>query len=253
MSDDLAGRGPSYRIPRHSGMDPATRRLAVIAAGLGGALFVVIGAWSMLGGHGGGPVPVIAPPDGPVRVKPENPGGMKLNDNMAMFAGSASDAQGDKLAPAPEAPAPQALQPPSAPKPPPQPAPQAAPAAAPAPAPVIAPPSPTSRAAAAGEHAPARPAAEPVPRAERPADAAAGAVQVQLASLPSREQAEAEWRLLAHKIHALEGRAPLIAEANVNGQTWWRVRTGGFADEAAAKAFCEQLRAAGAACSVARF
>ena len=39
MSDDLSIPSPTYRVPRHSrGMDPATRRLALIAGGLGGCI-----------------------------------------------------------------------------------------------------------------------------------------------------------------------------------------------------------------------
>jgi hypothetical protein len=39
-------------------MDPATRRLALIAGGLGGALLVIVGGWSVVG-HRSGTVPVV--------------------------------------------------------------------------------------------------------------------------------------------------------------------------------------------------
>jgi cell division septation protein DedD len=35
-----------------------------------------------------------------------------------------------------------------------------------------------------------------------------------------------------------------------NGHAIWLVRTGGFADEAQAKAFCQQVRTAGGSCFV---
>ena len=48
MSDDLSIPSPTYRVPRHRrGMDPLTKRLAVIACGLGATVFVVVGGWSM--------------------------------------------------------------------------------------------------------------------------------------------------------------------------------------------------------------
>ena len=44
MSDELSIPTPTYRVPRHHrGMDPATRRLVVIAGGLGATLLLVVG------------------------------------------------------------------------------------------------------------------------------------------------------------------------------------------------------------------
>ena len=78
MSDDLSIPSPTYRIPRHhQGMDPATRRLAVIAGGLGGVLLVVVGGWTVIG-HRNAAVPVVQADSRPIRVKPENPGGMQV-------------------------------------------------------------------------------------------------------------------------------------------------------------------------------
>ena len=78
MSDDLSIPSPTYRIPRHrQGMDPATRRLAMIAGGLGGVLLVVVGGWTLIG-HRSTAVPVVQADSRPIRVKPENPGGMQV-------------------------------------------------------------------------------------------------------------------------------------------------------------------------------
>ncbi len=261
MSDQLAEREPAYRVPRAGRMDPATKRLAVIAAGLGGALFVVVGAWSTLGGEHSGPVPVIAPPAGPLRVRPDNPGGLKVA-NDTILSGRLSDAGGDKLAPGPEAPDPQGLTEPPAPAEP------AAPMLRTETAPVAG----TPAQSAPGQNAMGAPAHPPVARAEPPVAAAhaapvpapppvkaaavsAGAAhgaQVQLAAVPTRQEAEAAWRTLAHR-DALGGHAPSFSQVQVNGKTWWRIRTGGFADEAQARGFCEKLRADGGTCSVARF
>ncbi|HEX5325600.1 MAG TPA: hypothetical protein VFW75_02930, partial [Acetobacteraceae bacterium] len=112
MSDEVNFRTPTYRVRRGRGLDPATRRLALIAAGLGSALLAVVGAWSITGHHHGA-VPVIAPPSGPMRVKPENPGGMQLTASQELFAAThADDTDQGKLAPPPEIPDPQALRPP---------------------------------------------------------------------------------------------------------------------------------------------
>lgn len=250
MPDDMAAHGASYRVPHQGGMDPATRRLAVIAGVLGAALFAVIGAWSMFGAPSG-TVPVIAPPPGPVRVKPANPGGLKITNPLAAFTADTSNPADAKLAPAPQTPDPSALLP----KPPTAPAavtpvraaaaPTAAPAGAPTAAPIATPASAS------------RPATRSSSAASQPGHAQAavpGGVQVQLAALETRARAEAEWHLLARKAGSLlDGRAPFYSKAVVNGRTWWRIRLGGFTDAAAARAFCGRMHATGAACSVARF
>lgn len=240
MSDEVAGRS-TYRVPR-AGMDPATKRLSLVAAGLGGMLLVVLGAWSTLGGRPG-PVPTIAAPSGPLRVKPENPGGLRVANDL-ILSGRLGDAAGDKLAPAPETPDPQGLKAPPAP-----PAPVVA-----QPAPKIAVPAPSAAPLAPMARTEAKPAAVVHPPA-RPSAALARGAQVQLAALPNRPAAEAAWHALARReAPLLAGRAPSFSEAEVNGRTWWRLRTGGFADEAQARAFCDKLRATGgSACSVARF
>ena len=78
MSDDLSIPNPTYRVPRHhQGMDPGTRKLAMIAGGLGATLLVVVGGWSVIG-HRSTTVPVVQADNRPIRVKPDNPGGMQV-------------------------------------------------------------------------------------------------------------------------------------------------------------------------------
>ncbi len=263
MSDDVPLRTPAYRVQRPRGMDPATKRLALIAAGLGGALLVLIGAWSMTGGHSGG-IPVVAPPPGPLRVKPTNPGGMKVaGADQAIFRRSAGggETSSDVPMPPPETPDLAALRAPPAP-------PAAAPAAV-SPAPVAPPVPAVTQAVTAALPLPPRPplairreqaaarAAAPSSRADRPAPAgtaAATGVQVQLAALPTRAKAEAEWARLQHHMPALLGRRKLVlSQVRLRGETWWRVRTGGFSDPAAARALCARVRLAGASCDVTPF
>ncbi|MDE2006702.1 MAG: SPOR domain-containing protein, partial [Rhodospirillales bacterium] len=84
--------------------------------------------------------------------------------------------------------------------------------------------------------------------------APAGRAQVQLAALPTRASAEAEWATLRRKFPALlGGRHLILARAEVGGHEWWRVRTAGFADAAAAKQFCARIRAGRQACDVTPF
>jgi len=234
VSDDLSIPNPTYRIPRHHrGMDPGTRRLALIAGGLGATLLAVVGGWSVIG-HRSTTVPVVQADNRPVRVKPENPGGMQVagaNEDILSGAGQAGDG---KLAPPPEAPDPQALRnpPPAAPTAPPTAAATAAPVAA----------------------APAKPAV--VAKAAAPAEKrpVANGAQIQLAAVHSEEAAKSEWQRLSKRLPDLLGqRRPAFSKTEHDGRTLWRVRAGGFADVPQASSFCEKLRAKGVGCSVADF
>jgi hypothetical protein len=98
--------------------------------------------------------------------------------------------------------------------------------------------------AAAAQAIPAQPAAAP---------AAAGHAEVQLGALPTEAAAHAEWLRLSHLMPGLLGRhTPLVSRAEVNGHTWWRLRTAGFPTATEAKDFCAQVRAKGGACAVER-
>jgi hypothetical protein len=228
-------------------MDPATRRLALIASGLGGTLLAVIGGWTVYS-HRASTVPVIQADNGPVRVKPDNPGGMQIaganEDILSGISGSGSS----KLAPPPESPAPQALSTPP-------------PAATPTPPAVVQPPAPVAVAAPAAV-APSQAVDKPVVSPERriavvaPERANPGAKNtlVQLAAVRSEAAAKSEWQRLERQMPTLLGQhRPAFSKIDRNGQTLWRVRTGGFNDVADANAFCERVRAKGAGCSVADF
>ena len=252
MREDLdipmPSMGPaSYRVPRRPGMDPNTRRLAMIAGGIGGALLLLIGGWE-IAGHRHHGVPTIEADQGPVKVKPENPGGMKVAGQNDDILSGASDDGKAQMAPPPETPDPKALkaaeQKPAAPRalgtPP---SPPSAVASAP-PAAIAEAPAPQSK------PAPARPAAT---AKATPAPAGRGAA-VQLAALASEEQARAEWERLEHKMPSLlGGRKPEVSRIEHDGKTFWRLRTGGFASAADATSFCEKIKAKGAGCAVAVF
>lgn len=255
MSDDMSlPRGPSYRVHRQRGPDAGTQRLMMIAGGLTGALVLIVLMWSSVGHRGGGGVPVVAADQRPVRVKPADPGGMKI-PGLAVDGSAADGTGGDKLAPPPEAPNPAALaKQETAPVPatPPAVAPMIAPAPA---APVV--PAPPVQAESARAAAPPVATVAPPPerRLSKPDPAVpAGHQMVQLAALTSEAAARQEWDRLARKLPAMfNGRHPVISKIDHGGHTLWRLRTSGFATESEAKQFCAELKAKGAGCAVAAF
>ncbi|WP_428490551.1 SPOR domain-containing protein [Rhodopila sp.] len=281
MSDDLSIPNPGYRgtQARRYGtgqgrvrrrLDPDTRRLALFAGGVGAVLVVLIGGSALIG-HRGTEVPVITADTRPIRVKPDNPGGMKIDgaENDVFTAGS--DIAGSKLAPPPENPDAKALRTASAPpvaiKPTtPTPAPLAVTPPLPAPpAPVaITPPLPTAIAPPpSGKPAQvtsvlARPAPlaapKPVLAAETHPPGSGHQIEVQLAALTSEDAARNEWQLLSKRLpDLLNGRQPDYSRTERDGHTFWRIRTSGFADMAQARTFCDHIRAKGGGCSVADF
>jgi SPOR domain len=242
VSEEFSIPGPTFRVPRHRrGMDPATRRLAVIASLLGGTLLVVVGGWSLIG-HRNVSVPVLQADTKPVRVKPENPGGLQVaGANEDILSGGNQAADG-KLGPPPETPVPQAL---ASSPPPALPLTPIAPTSAPAPAPAIA------TTAASPKPAAAKPTAAPEKRQPTPAVAN---TLVQLAAVRSETAAKSEWERLSKRLpDLLSQHRPAFSKTEHDGHTLWRVRTGGFADTTQATAFCERVRAKGASCSVADF
>jgi hypothetical protein len=263
MSDDISIPSPTYRVPRHSGgMDPATRKLALIAAGIGGTLLVVVGGWSMLGHHSQG-VPVVQADSGPLRVKPANPGGLQVAGATNDIFSGGNDTDVEKLAPAAETPDPQGLRAPPPPAPaatarvaaPDAAAPALAANAPPMPAPVPA-PLPRTTAPDLAAQKPVAAAAPPAKPAATPAEH--GAVgkrpSVQVAALSSEQAARAEWEHMVKRWPDLfGGRQPAFSKIEHGGQVFWRVRTGGFDGVNQATVFCERLRAKGGGCSVADF
>ena len=259
----------SYRVPRpREGVDPNTKRLAIIAAGIVGVFVVFVGAYSFMGSKRGG-VPVVEADARPLRSKPDNAGGMQVaGKDEAILSGKAEGAAA--LSPPTEAPAPQALKAPAV----------AAPAQIVAPAAVV----PTSAAPMAILTTPEKPAATvpavtPAPRvapvvalpAVKPAlPAAAPAVAartapvvaappakgalIQLAAVGSEQAAQSEWQRLEKRMpELLGGRKPVISKLERDGKTFWRLRTAGFADANAAKSFCDQVKAKAGNCTVAAF
>ncbi len=266
--------GGGYRS-RRSGTEPGLNIVKVAAAGLGGLLLLGVVSYSLMGRHSSG-VPVIEADSRPVRVKPDNPGGMQIAgaDELSLSDDRTSH---DTMAPAAEVPAPQALRaqmqqtaPAAAPASPVKasPSPQASalqptgPAPGPAPAvapyaatagaspPADTPPPPATKSLSASE--PGRTVARQDARpATKPSD---GTTMVQLGALSSEEAARSEWHRLEHLQPALlDGREPLVTKVERDGRTYWRLRTGGFTDIADATEFCTKMKAKGGACAIASF
>nr|WP_237182433.1 SPOR domain-containing protein [Roseomonas marmotae] len=207
------------------------------------------------------PIPVIEPDSRPVKIRPDDPGGLRVpNQDEIIFerrSASGSYEPSGRLAPAAEAPNLDALRAATAPPPAPprlvepQPEPGLAALAPPAPEPVE-PAVPAPQAAVPVPAAPVGPAPVPAtPAAPATPRAAGGAVVVQLGALDSEAGARAEWERLARRApELLNGRSPQIIRFDrPDRPTMWRLRTGGFSAEAA-RGFCQELRAKGGACAV---
>jgi hypothetical protein len=249
VSDRLTAPAESWRPQRQRGaVDPQIKRMGLIAGGVAAMLALGFGAYSLIGMRPHG-VPLIEADSRPIRVRPPNPGGMQVAGAEEQIMGAASNGQADAMAPLPETPEPQTLQAqirashqPDPPVPV-QPALSASSAAAPA-APVSPPPE---------VHAAPVPAMAAPPRVHAPPPAV-GKTEVQLAAMVTEQAAMAEWDRLAKRMPALlSAHHPVIMKASRDGRTFFRLRTGGFADSAQATAFCTAVRTRGAECSVASF
>lgn len=76
-------------------------------------------------------------------------------------------------------------------------------------------------------------------------------VTVQLSATKTEAQALVAWEKLAKKMPELFGQHhALFQKTNEPGTAPWRLRTGGFADPAQAKAFCDKVKAKGGQCAV---
>lgn len=251
------GAEPEYRPMRDAGTDHTMRNMALAAVGLAA---LVMGGVYVLSGHHHAGIPVIEADTRPLRIKPTDPGGMQIanaDDQLPTGTGET-----DQLAPPPEAPAPQALREAAAAastSPPP-----VAPAAAPLtgsmpPASLSAapPPLPDSRqvaSAAEPKLAPPPPISRAVTRSALHLGHDTGHTEVQLAALDSESAANSAWESIGRRSPGLlEGHAPRVAKVQLAGKTYWRLRTGGFADTAEATQFCAKLRAKGEGCAIASF
>lgn len=278
---------PPYAHPqlREQRMDDATRRIILIAAGLGiGVILLAIG-WNGL--HAGlGPPPVVKPLATPMRTIPANRGGLQVPGANEPILSGAPPAP-PHLAPPPPPPdlapletaQPKDIQAPTragaAPVPLALPLPPARAPNAPATAPqatlstkiissnqlsavstpnaskplVAAPTGPSPTPSASTPPASTPPASTRIaagPKAPMPVPD--GPASVQLAALPSHAGAMQAWQTLVARIPTiLGGLTPYIVSGQVHGQTYYRVRLN-FSSPAEAAKFCAKLHARGIPC-----
>ena len=191
-------------------------------------------------------VPLLRADDRPTKVKPEQPGGMKVPDqNVSLYNDKPGGPAVEKLLPQPE-------QPMARPAPPPEPpAPQASPQPA-LPAPSAEPAAPPPTAAAKPV---ARAAAESKPTAEaKPPATATGKIEVRLASVRTPETAREEWARLKRENADLLGslRANAVPVDLGDKGTYYRIQAGPLTDAAAAERLCAELKKRNHGCLLAR-
>jgi len=175
-------------------------------------------------------VPLIRAEAAPIKVRPEDPGGMEIPDRDKLVYGRLSTSSGpppvERLLPEPEKP-----MPPPAPKP-------------------LSPTPSVEQVMAAKPPPPAPPAADSPPK---PA-ASAGGYRVQLAAVKSASRASEEWTRL-RKAHG-DVLGPLtdsVVRADLGAKgVFYRLRAGPLAGEAEAKALCARLTERKVPCMVVR-
>ncbi len=247
---------PPYASPRlrSGGVDPATKRMATVAGGLGIAIILLALVWS--GVHTGlGPPPVIKPPPGPMRTAPVNPGGLQVPGAHEQIMSGAVASGPPKLAPTPPQPdfakldreakqakaaqtkpvLPHQVQTPATPAPQ---GPSRLASLPLPPPPVAAPPTP--------------PAASVLPPMHAPTQAAStGPYAVQLAALTSMAKANQAWQTLVARVPDILGsEKPVVVSGMVRGETFYRLRLAGFASASAAAKFCARLKSRGVTCYI---
>ena len=197
----------------------------------------------------GGEVPLIRADDKPMKMKPDQPGGMPVPDqNVSVYDPKPGAAPVEKLLPPPEQPMPRPVPREATAPPAPSTAPtQSAPAATAA-------PQQQAAATIAAPKAPAKPAPAKEPAATAPAKSVpAGPVRLQLASLRTPEAAKEEWSRLKREHPELLGRLTAVAvKADLGDKgVWYRVQTQSFDNAVAAERLCADLKKQNIGCSLA--
>lgn len=108
----------------------------------------------------------------------------------------------------------------------------------------------TTTRAAPARAVPAQPA-PPRPTVTRTAEERARDHVIQLASLDQEGRAQAQWKRLTQRVPTvLASRTPQINRADINGRSYWRLRTGGFDTRQEAVSACKRVREAREDCWV---
>jgi len=242
--DDRAGiyavpqREGEGGLPLRRGFLAAALTLAVMGAFAGGLWFAYQQGRHAAGGADGD-VPLLRADTRPMKVKPDNPGGMPIPDRDKLIYSEAKPTV-ERLLPPPEKPLPK---------------PTAPPPSAASPPPIAAAP-PPAQPASALQQAAAAPAVKPVAPATPPASTAAkpGGIRIQLGSLRSEDLARAEWERLKKKNADLLGKLTAnTTRADLGDKgIYYRITAGPVADRPAAERICAELQQRNVGCGIAR-
>lgn len=203
---------------------------AILLAALGVAIIgAVIGGWYLLQrtGVGGGSGALINAPEGDYKVKPDDPGGMKVDgEGDTVFAASEGVTTNGSVdvGAMPESPI----------------AGKAAPKAS---------PTPVSGASRVTAPVPAAIDKALAP-AQRSPGASANSSVVQLGAFPSQAEANTAWARLAKRFNYIAPLGHSIEKAEVNGKSVYRLRVNAGSN-GQARELCGKLKAAGEACFLA--
>ncbi|MGB0631177.1 MAG: SPOR domain-containing protein [Alphaproteobacteria bacterium] len=274
-NDRIVSREMAPDVPRYSRRGRRIMTgLVAIAAVLGFGV-VILYAYNKGRQEGASTSPpVIQAQEGPTKVRPESPGGMKVpNRDKEVFTRLEAEKQPDRverLLPPPENP----MAPPAPPAAVPAEAANAEPAAgtpAPAKAPDLPPPTPPplskkdlkipdAKPVATKPEKEAAPKKAPVQTAAKtpakaPAVSASGRYRIQISSLRSEPALRNNWTSLQQKHKDLLGNLPLIVERTVlsGGRgTYYRMQAGPLASRADAASLCSRLKQRKLSCLVVR-
>ena len=224
MSDQTL---PSWR-PQPEPATVPKRMLLVAAALLAGVVLLGLLGWSVsrLEPHG---VPVVEAETTPLKDRPTAPGGLVVPNQDETIFNRPNERRPEqvlapgRVAPGPEVPQLLLLR-------------QQQQAATPI--------TPRAEAPPQAVVPEARPATAP-----RVVAVANGRWQVQLGALTTEAAARTAWDSALRRVPELGSRQPSVSELKREGQpSLWRLRTGGLADVAAARALCDAVKAKGGPC-----
>lgn len=250
------------------------RAMMTIIASVAAIIGIMVVGWKMVGGRPGltpgGGVPEIKAEDHPIKVRPDDRGGMQVPNQDKLVYRSMEDGEGtsnsppktERLLAPPEEPRPPGTSPPQADAAPPMP--EASPRA---PVleqkPVVAPPPEPkvteAKHPAVKQETPAKPAASPPVKkvaeaktVEPKAALASGDYVVQLGAVRSADAADKEWNRILHANNdLLSTLTPDVVKVDLPGKgTFWRVRAGALSDQAAHH-LCQELSTRNQGCIVA--
>ncbi len=212
---------------------------------------------------GNAPVPMVQADPAPIKIRPEEPGGMQVPNRDKLiydrFGGEVTRPGVERLLPPPEAPLPPPSAPPSTPRE------LSVSAKPPAPPPLV--PGPITTLPGGGDAAesfrvpppvslplPAPPPMPPVINAPVATSTAVGSFRVQLGAVRDEPAAKSEWTRLKQRHSDVLGNLELDVERADLGERgiFFRVRGGPLAEEAAAKRICETLKTRNVGCLVVR-